>query len=492
METNMNTMASALRASTRSASTVSRTENGMKSFSTTKSALVDLFGKIGSARGQDVSDLFNAAFAENSELATRILLWARDVRQGAGERKTFRDLARLLDKTDPVLGAAIMHMIPALGRWDDVLEVYDAQSPNRARALDMIGVALRSGDGLCAKWMPRKGMVAVELRRHLDMSPKQWRKTLVELTSVVETQMCAKQWNEINFSHVPSVAASRYQKAFWRNAEETYSKYVAELQKPVEKRDPKVKINAGAVFPYDIVKSVRRGDKNVADAQWDALPNLIGDVSIFPMVDVSGSMNVPIQSERETGGLRKSMVSNMDVAISLGLYTSMKNTGPFKDAFMTFSHSPQVQYLSGTLSERINQMERANWSMNTDLNKAMEKFLDIAVSGNVAPEDMPRILLIISDMQFDSCMHYDDSALQMIRRKFVDAGYEIPDVVFWNLEARTRENPVQIHNNGTAMISGFSPSIMKSVLSAKNVTPYDIMMETIGKDRYDFRLQRVA
>lgn len=460
---------------------VARTENGMKARATSASPVLDLFGLIGSARGTDITKQFVASFVENADLTLRMLQWARDIREGAGERATFRNLLSALESTDPTLAGKLMHKIPVLGRWDDLFAYKDATNRNQAFAL--IAEALEAKNGLAAKWMPRKGPIAVELTRYLGLSPKAYRKLIVGLTNVVETQMCAKEWDAINFSHVPSVASARYQKAFGRNAKESYSAYIAELKKPQAERDPRVKINAGAVYPYDVVKSVVNGNKAVADEQWKALPNYIGDAKVLPMVDVSGSMG----SLYYTSG---STLQPIDIAVSLGLYCADKNTGAFKDLFLTFSGKPKMEHLKGTLSQKMEQMSRANWEMNTNLHAAFDEILKIAVNGKVAQEDMPDMMLILSDMQFDSCTKYDDSAMQMIKRKFKAAGYDLPKIVFWNLSMYGKENgntPVKFDERGTAHVSGFSPSIMKSVLAndLEDYTPYNVMLKTLMNARYD-------
>lgn len=460
---------------------MARTANGMKARKTSASAVLDFFGKAGSSRGTALTKEFMSALVDNQDLALRALLWTRDIRGGAGERKQFRDLLAKLEATDPTLAGRLMSKVPELGRWDDLFTYTDPI--NRRKAFEMIRDALAAKNGLAAKWMPRKGPIAVELTRFLGLSPKAYRKLIVGLTQVVESQMCAKEWEAINFSHVPSVASARYQKAFGRNAGEAYSAYLAELKKPVEQRDPKVKINAGAVYPYDVVKSVVKGNAAVADEQWKALPNYVGNARIMPMVDVSGSM----------GSIRYAhpgIVQPIDVAISLGLYLSEKNTSDFKDMFLTFSGSPKLEILKGTLSQRVAQLEKTAWHMNTDLHKAFDELLKVAVKGNVPAKDMPEMLLILSDMQFDQCARFDDSAQRMIKRKYAAAGYAVPKIVFWNLSMYGGDNtPVRFDDKGVCHVSGFSPAIMKSVLSVdglEDFTPFNIMVKTLMNERYDY------
>lgn len=349
----------------------------------------------------------------------------------------------------------------------------------------MIREALDKGDGLCAKWCPRKGPVAANLRTYLGWTPKYYRKRLVELTKVVEHDMCANKWDEINFNHVPSVASARYKKAFARHTPK-YKEWVEKLVKG----DPTAKVNAGAVYPYDVLKGVIGGystsyDKANLDhivAQWNALPNYVGDANILPVVDVSGSMMCPAG-----GPTSKSKTTCMDVSVSLGLYLADKNKGKFKDTFLTFSETPKLMNLNGNILQKISQMSRSEWGMSTNLHAAMQKILDVAIGGKVPQEEMPEMLLILSDMQFNVCVRYDDSAMQMIERKFNAAGYKTPKIVFWNLNAKDNV-PVKFDSSGTALVSGFSPSIVKSVLSGnmEEFTPAAIMLKTIMSERYNY------
>jgi hypothetical protein len=454
-----------------------RTANGMKALESTLSNTTDLFFKIGASRGKDITKQFEKAYHEDREMALRVAQWARDVRGGAGERELFRQTLKFLEANykDELLNTRILLNATEIGRWDDLLVFTDADV--KARVYEMIKSALDNGDGLCAKWMPRKGPISIELRQAFGWSPKFYRKRLVELTQVVETAMCAKEFDSINFSHVPSLAMSRYSKAFGKNAPDAFTAY----KEALKKGDPKVaKVNAGAVYPYDIVKNSRRGDAALADEQWKALPNFVGDAMVLPLVDVSGSMTAAVGGKHEPNA-----TTCLDVAVSLGLYLADKNTGAFKDLFLTFSSRPTFQHLKGTLSQKIRQMESSHWEMSTDLHKAFDEILRVAVSNDVEAGDMPKVLLILSDMQFNCCRGYDDSAIEMIRRKYEVAGYEAPSVVFWNLNAADNV-PVKFDEKGTALVSGFSPSIMKSVLAAdmEGFTPEAIMKKAVSSERY--------
>lgn len=446
----------------------SRTLNGMRTQTSSLDKVVDLFFSIGASRGKDITPKFETAYQQDADLALRVALWSRDVRGGAGERELFRTILTHLEKRHADAVLRLIPLVPELGRWDDLLVL---KSPVLQRAaFDLIKSALQTSNGLCAKWMPRKGAVAESLRAHLGFTPKQYRKTLVNLTTVVETQMCAKDWENIEFGHVPSVAMSRYSKAFGRNATVSFPAYKAALVAGT------AKINASAVYPYDVIKTMRQGgDSAVAVAQWAALPDYVGNASILPVVDVSGSMSCAV------GGSKN--LTCMDVSLSLGLYLADKNKGPFKDAFVTFSDKPKIQILRGDLAAKLDQLERSEWGMSTDLNAVFDRILDVATKNHLPVDQLPEYVLILSDMQFNQCVKHDDSAHEMIVRKYNDAGYAVPNVVFWNLND-SGSTPVSFDKKGTALVSGFSPSIMTSILGAKTLSPETVMLEAIMQPRY--------
>ena len=457
-----------------------RTDNGMKALKSTSNACVDLFFKIGASRGKNIIPEFTAAYVENPGLALRIVAWARDARGGAGERGLFRQVLGHLEVVNPSDAIRLMSRVPELGRWDDLLCVKHGDV--RTYAFEMIKTNLANSNGLTAKWMPRKGEVAAELRKFLGWTPKFYRKRLVELTNVVETQMCSNDWDNINFSHVPSVAAARYKKAFDRNTVK-YAEYVAALVKG----DPEVKVNAGAVYPYDVLKGVATSSYNKTQLdlvvkQWEALENFVGDANVLPLIDVSGSMTCAAGCALAGIGV----TTCLDVAVSLGLYVAEKNKGKFKDTFLTFSNSPELLHLKGNIVEKMHQMVKSDWGMNTNLVKAMDMILSVALQGNVPQEEMPEMLLIMSDMQFDQCARFDDSAMEMIRRKFETSGYALPKIVFWNINS-SGNAPVKYDMRGVALVSGFSPAILKAVLSGDTTqfTPESIMLQAIMSPRYD-------
>lgn len=449
-------------------STATTFNNAVTNYSSLN-ANVDLFFLIGASRNKDISSTFISAFVENEDLAIRNLLWARDVRSGAGERQTFRNLFKVLIEQNSELAIKVLNKLPELGRFDDIFIAFNTKIENAA--LRLYAESLRNKNALAAKWAPRKGSDANKLRAYLRLTPKDYRKLLVNLSATVEQQMCAKNWNEINYNFVPSVAASRYQKAFVKHDQDRYNEYKQQLIKG------EAKINAGAVYPYDVIRSLKNGDETVSIAQWNALPNYMegSDERILPVVDVSGSM-----SQKVSGS-----ISAMDVAVSLGLYISERNTGIFKDQFITFSESPKMVKVSGNLSQRLHQMNTSDWGMNTDLEKVFDLILNAATKHNVSKENMPTKLLILSDMEFDVATDANQSLFEIAKVKYAKSNYELPQIIFWNLAGRKGNVPVSIHDTKTALVSGFSPSILKSLLGG-NLSPEKTMLDTLSNERYNY------
>jgi hypothetical protein len=462
-----------------------KTTNGMTTNSTTLNECVNLFFTIGAMRGSkknSVLRLFSKAFVEDPLTATKILFWVRDVRGGAGERQIFRDIINYLGETQPELVKKNIHLIPEYGRWDDLFGLMNTPVENNVINLIVDSLNNNEVNSLLAKWLPRKGVVFNRLRKTLNLKPKELRKMLVGLSNSVEQKMCAKEWETIEYSKVPSLAISRYNVAFTRNDETRYLDYLDSL------KNGETKVNVGAVYPYDIIKTLKRGkEATLANEQWNSLPNFMEgcDELILPMVDVSASMGCSV------GG--NPNLTCMDVAISLGMYISERNEGDFKDMFMTFSSNPQIQKLMGTLEQRYRQLSRAEWGMSTNLEMAFKTLLNQAIKFDIPQEGMPSKVLILSDMEFDSATSeswnteptWDPTAMSMIDDLYTDAGYTRPGIIFWNLNASDKNFPVRFNNEGVALISGFSPSILKSLLSNPNsLTPINIMLETINNERY--------
>lgn len=371
-----------------------RTENGAKTFSSSLNACLDLFFMGGAFRNRsdkDIISLVSKAYQENAKLTLQLLAYIRDCRGGMGERRFFKvAINHLANQADFNVA-----MIPEYGRWDDLFVLFNTDKEQDV--LHIIAQALANNDGLCAKWLPRQGKIANKIRNYasdLAETPREWRKLLVSLTNVVETQMCNKEWASINYSHVPSVANVKYNKAFLRNDEDRRREFLSKAVKG------EVKINSSVSFPHDIVKMMIKFSgfggyynngyinpikNDTAEAMWKQLPDYLTnkEVNILPVCDTSGSMCT-------ANGLP------LLISLSLGLYISERNNGLFKNAYFTFSDKPTLVYTKGTLYERLAQMPAIHPS-NTNLEATFTTLLKTAINNRLSNKDMPTHLLIISD-----------------------------------------------------------------------------------------------
>lgn len=470
-----------------------RTENGMPTHSTSDSYLVDFFYKMGGQRsgresmGQFIG-LFYAAFGENPNLALKAMCNLRDIRGGMGERDVFKILLNSLGNSHPEIARQLVRFVPEFGRWDDLFVLLD--TPVEGEVLQVILTGLASGNALCGKWMPREnkseGYIAKYLMEKFGMTPREYRRAIVTVTesggSTVETLMCRNLWENIKFQSVPGQAMKKYRKAFGKHQEERFAEYLESVKKG------ETKINTATLSPVQIVheyltKGFRQDD--TLEALWNNLLDMVPpDISFLPICDLSGSM----------AGLP------MEVSIALGIYLAQRNKSIFKNGFITFSANPDFVRLTGkTLAENMQIMRRINLAQNTDLEAVFHLILSSAVQAKLSPEDMPTHLMIISDMQFDqSCgrvvkgksawfnqvERMDNTALEMISQMYREAGYERPNIFFWNVSSASGV-PAKVDDRGVGLISGFSPNLLKSVLTG-DLNPLRQVEAILNNGRYNF------
>jgi hypothetical protein len=459
--------------------------------------LVDLFGSIGAFRTRTDSEIetaFSKAFAEDKLLATKMAYYARDIRFGGlGERRVFRVILNFLAKVYPEIAKKNMQYIPTFGRFDDLYEfvgtniestmwdlikaqwVSDVQNMNNHESISVMSKWLKSVN-TSSKESSKLGKLTAS---KLGLSEKEYRKTLSTLRKyldVVEIKMSDNKWTSIKYPAVPSKAMNIYRNAFKKHDEDGFNAYIEKVSQGEEK------INASTLFPYDILEKMSsyssfdiryvQYDK-VLEEQWKALPNYVeGENNVLIMADTSGSM-----SGRP-----------MATSVGLAMYFAERNHGVFKDVFMTFSSRPSFVQLKGnTVYEKIKCVPSI--VQNTNLQAAFELILRTAVNNNLTVEDIPKSLVVISDMEFDSATgaYRSDSwtFYESMRKMYADKGYEIPNIIFWNVNSRNDVFQVTSDYKGVQLASGQSPSVFKSILKNIGCTPYEAMVNTLNNPVYD-------
>lgn len=450
------------------------TANGATTYETSLSSVLDFFSLGAACRLGERSalPLFIEAFQEDPTLAISALFYARDIRQGQGERTLFRECLAFLAEEHSDYFNRLVHLVPTYGRWDDILTFW--QNPNVVALVRQQLIEDLDGEGqsLLGKWMPSENASSKQTRalarcwmQQLGMKPRQYRKMLTELRRrihVVESDMSAKNFTEINYEHVPSLAMKRYRKAFKAQDGGRFSDYL-DMVSSGEK-----KIHAGTLYPYDIVNSLWDGPDQVLELQWEALPDYIASgENILVMADVSGSM----------------MGDPLVASIALAIYTAERSKGAFKDHFMTFTDKPTLVKLEGeTLYDRMESIQ-SHAGLNTDIVAAFEEILQFGIRFRVSQEDMPTKVFIVSDMEFN-WVRGGKTNFEEIEELYRYAGYERPQLVFWNVASGNTQVPVTAHESGTALVSGLSPVIFERVLQSRSFSPMSIMLDTLSSERY--------
>lgn len=483
------------------------TENGAVALKSTKSGLLDAFGKLGAMRTNEATEIiktFNLAFAEDKELAMKLLFYIRDIRGGQGERRVFRVIMNYLAKNKPEVVVKNLDNFAFYGRYDDLLCLLDTPVERYVLGLikDTLEADVKSVDNggvpsLMAKWLPSANgtkntrQVALKIVNSFNMSERTYRKTLSKLRralDLVEIKIAENRYEEIDFSKLPSKAQMIYRELFMRKAQERYTQYLKELM------TGKAKVNAGTLIPVDIVSKIM--DKNPSlverylyEAMWQNLPNYFDgrNETGLCVVDVSGSMHG----------------TPMAVAVSLGLYCADKCNGPFKNRFITFSSSPKLVKVQGEdIVDKVLNMRNADWGYNTDFNKVLQLILDTAIKNNCSQSDLPNKLYVISDMQFDHANGRGNTLHRDWAKKFAEYGYEMPAIVYWNVRT-SNCGMFQEDKNGTnvAMVSGYSPVLFKNVIDGteyvetvnekgekvvkQQIDQMNVMLTTLQNERYD-------
>lgn len=475
------------------------TANGALAHKSTGSHILDFFYHGATLRKDAIKakKLFKEAFYEDATTALRILFYIRDIRGGQGEREVFRKCLFWLAMEHPAWVINNWKLIPEYGRWDDLVMLVDASIPNHRNICenlysqlvqDLTNMSHNKPVSLLAKWMPSENASnpatrakAKFIMKLMNIKPKFYRKGLVQLRkhiSIVENNLRTKEYSTIKYDELPGKALMKYRKAFHRNDEERFTVAMTKAA------NGEAKVNSGTLYPYEIVQKYgfdfwsndgwgrhysRNTDINpTLEAAWSNLPDYVDDISGLVVADTSGSMSgMPI-----------------NVSVSLALYIAERNKNEaFKDYFITFSEKPTLQKIEGkTLRERINCLESINpW--NTDLQAVFNLVLDRAVKSKVPVEDMPKTLIIVSDMQFDqACTNNNSTNLERIRERYNEAGYPMPTLVFWNVNSYSNV-PAKMNDDGVLLLSGCSPTVLQYAVSS-TFNPMDMVYKITESERY--------
>lgn len=471
-----------------------KTENGAIGYKTTGKALLDMNFKISSYRNLSEDEIiqdFDNAFDEGPEMALRFLFYVRDVRGGVGERRLFRVIMRHLVDDMPETALALAKIAPEYGRWDDVVDLIDTYIGDRVISQiiepqifeDLRNMINDDSVSLLTKWMPSENASsklsrkrAIKIARQMGLSMRSYGNMLSTLRGyidVIEVKMSANKWSKINYEKVPSQANLLYKNAFLKRDEARRREYLTSLEKG------EVKINSSTVFPHEITyKYINTLSPDATlEAMWKALPDYVkGDSNTLVVRDGSGSMTWT--------SIAKTDVKPSHIADALTIYFANRASGEFKNTFVTFSSSPKIVKIKGkSLREDLDILGKYDECSNTNIKAVFELILKTTKENKMKQEDLPKNILVLSDMEFDSGAR-NIPLMSEVAQLYAESGYELPKLCYWNICSRSNAIPVKENKNGIVLVSGFSPAVIKMVLSAK-IDPYEALVETLKSERYD-------
>ena len=469
---------------------LTHTENGAVTLQSTGSECLDLFAAIGALRTaeeREIETRFLRAYAENPDLAMKILFYARDVRGGLGERRVFRVLMRYLAENQLPSVQRNLPWVAEFGRWDDVLSLLDTPAREAVVALlkarldrDLEALAKGEPVSLLGKWLPSVNAHSAQavagakaLARAFHMTEAQYRRALSALRRsirLLENHLRERDYT-FDYAQQPSKAMFKYRRAFLRNDGERYHDFMARVNRG------EVSLHTGTLMPYEIVQAAytaSQEDRAALDTTWRALEDFTDGENALVVADGSGSM---YWGEKPTPA---------SVAQSLAIYFAQRNRGAFRNHFITFSTNPRLVEIKGAdIVEQVRYCRSFDECANTDLQKVFELILRAAVDNRLTQAELPSTLYIVSDMEFDACAQSAGATnFEQAKALFRRHGYRLPRVVFWNVQSRSQQQPVRSNAQGVALVSGCTPRIFSQVMAGE-LDPYRNMMAVVGSERYE-------
>ena len=469
------------------------TENGAITFETTQSDCLDLFATIGALRNESESEIlarFDRAWAEDADTAIKMLFFARDIRGGLGERNVFRTIFKNMARDRLNSVEKNLWAVSEFGRYDDLLCLLD--TPAKQAVLKHIKMQLEKDmkaldDGetisLIGKWLPSINASNVDtvrygkmIAKYLGFTDAEYRKILSKLRAdiaIIENNLRVSDYS-FDYSKQPSKAMLKYRKAFLRNDGERYKEFLTKVEKGEST------LHAGTLLPYEIIAPALKGasistdERYSMDVTWKAQDDFTNGKNALVVVDGSGSMYMRMKP------------TPISVALSLGVYFAERNEGAFRNHFITFSTKPRLVDIKGKdIYEKVKYVASFNEVANTNIQKVFELILETAVKNKLSQDELPDMMYIISDMEFDRCTcDADASNFEYAKKKFKKYGYELPTLVFWNVASRNQQQPVTMNENGVILVSGATARIF-SMISSDNLSPYAFMTKTLNVERYE-------
>lgn len=326
--------------------------------------------------------------------------------------------------------------------------------------------------------------------------------------------MAARRWGDVSYKHIPSKCMHINSKNFFKRDGQRFDAYLESVA------EGKVQISGATLLPHELVAKaiapivrtprtpyirsittgfrarVVRREAQVVDAQWNTMLARLREAGTLDnslaVCDVSGSMGDIYWQDTETQPILP--------AVALSMVLAQLAKPPFANMFITFSAKPKVVTLQEGVGVAANvaAMIRGSWGRNTNLHAVfVHLLLPLAVQHRVPQEDMVKRLFVFSDMQFDAAQpakEEDPGAWvtnhDAIARAYEEAGYDVPEIVYWNLAGELQTTPVGAERKGVALMSGFSPAMMKVFMNEDVEEPLDDDTVLVDENGEEVKLPR--
>lgn len=470
------------------------TENKAVALNTSGDALLDMLGRAGAMREASKVDkqiMFSRAFAENPDAAVKLLFYVRDIRGGYGERDTFNQMFARLATINVDSVVKNLWAVLEFGRAKDLYSLIGTPAENQmwqfmAEQFNIDYDNMKAGNSisLLAKWIATPDSKSEKTRKlgkltadklgydfkHMSEYKKKLRQ-MRKYLDLPEAKMCAGKWNEIEYSKCSSKFMLKNRKALMKHDPKRYAEYFKKVNAGLEK------INTGALTPCDIIHQVIKNYTTELETMWNNLEDVCKGNALV-MCDTSGSM---------TWGSGE--LYPIEVAVALAIYFSQRNKGDLKDVFMTFESKPEFVVLDGaTLIDNFRIAMKAPWGGSTDLESAFDLLLKTAINGKITQEEMPQAIVIVSDMQVNCVRGLDGknriTFYDLMKERYRASGYEMPHVVFWNVNAKKATFHASATDNGVSLVSGWSVNVFKQVMENIDTSPMELLDAILSDERY--------
>lgn len=444
---------------------------------------IDNISYFRNATEEEIIESFRRILYSSTACSIKLLFFIRDKVNGLGERRVFRVILKYLGNEHPIYIENNLNLIPKYGRWDDLYSLFDTSLEKNVVDLfkNQLQIDINSKKpSTLAKWLKSENTSSKEsrrlgnkTRRLLDLSPKEYRRLLSSLRrkiDIVENNLSSKDYSKINYKNLTNLNLKKYKKAFLRNDKANYEKFRFE--------------NTQNTFSFRCIENVISIIRNNLH---NSNINSIEDMYIKNLEYLIDKHTRSLNSFEDTliiNGLEGEVVKNQNKYINILITTILlynkMNLNSFKNYYMSFKKNSKFNKLTGSnYIEDIEFISKNYINYNIDLNSSLDLLLFTSIKKNLRPEAIPKSVMFIYNSSED--LVFKD--FKDINEKWINSGFEMPKIKFWNL--KNLSSKFSISNKGDiTMIAGYNNSIWKYLLEGKEINNCTMIIDKFNNIEY--------